>query len=136
MNKVVAAALATMFLAGCVSSSPKVDQGTLASFQPGVTTVAQVESVLGQPFQVSQTPDGGQQLQYVTKHQEVSGEATTGSHVPQHVEKTVSTMLAFDQNGHFVRSWSNASTAQAKQSSSDLGQLNRGDVPVMSRGGN
>ncbi|HUA79678.1 MAG TPA: hypothetical protein VL997_04850 [Dyella sp.] len=133
MNKVVASALATMFLAGCASSGPKADQGTLASFQPGVTTVAQVESVLGQPFQVSQTPDGGQQLQYVTKHQEVSGEATTGSHVPKHVEKTVSTMLSFDQHGHFVRAWSNSS-AQSQQGSSDLSHLDQGDIPMTQPG--
>ncbi|WP_233842442.1 hypothetical protein [Dyella sp. 2HG41-7] len=133
MNKVVASALATMFLAGCASSSPKGDQGAISSFQPGVTTVAQAESALGQPFQITQTPDGGQQLQYVTKHNEVSGEATTGSHVPKHVEKTVSTMLSFDQNGHFVRSWSNSS-AQSNQGPSDLGNLNQGDIPMTQPG--
>ncbi|GLQ92787.1 hypothetical protein [Dyella acidisoli] len=129
MNKVVAAMVAAMVLAGCATSAQKVDPATIASFQPGVTTIAQVESALGQPFQATRMPDGSQQLQYVSKYQEVTGDGTptTGSQIPKHVEKTVSTVLSFDQSGHFVSSSSNAKTKE-NQGLSNLGHLNGGEA--------
>ena len=129
MNKVVAAMVAVMVLAGCATSAQKVDPATIASFQPGVTTIAQVESALGQPFQATRMPDGSQQLQYVSKYQEVSGDGvpTTGSQIPKHVEKTVSTVLSFDQNGHFVSS-SSSSKTKDNPGLSNLGHLDGGDV--------
>jgi hypothetical protein len=129
MNKAVAAVMAAMLLAGCASSPQKVDPATVASFQPGVTTVAQVEAALGPPFQASRMPDGSQQLQYVSKYQEVSGDGlpTTGSQIPKRVEKTVSTVLRFDQDGHFLSSSSNAKTKD-NQWPSNLGNLGSGDM--------
>ena len=130
MNKVVVAAMAALLLAGCATSEQKkADPSTVASFQPGVTTIAQVEAALGPPFQASRMPDGSQQLQYVSKYQEVSGDGmpTTGSQIPKRVEKTVSTVLSFDQNGHFVSSSSNAKTKD-NQWPSNLGGLDSGDV--------
>jgi PBP1b-binding outer membrane lipoprotein LpoB len=129
MNKMVAAMVAALVLAGCATSQQKVDPATVASFQPGVTTIAQVESALGQPFQSTRMPDGGQQLQYINKYQEVAGDGTptTGSHVPKRVEKTVSTVLSFDASGHFVSASSN-SKSKDNQGPSDLGHLNGGDV--------
>jgi outer membrane protein assembly factor BamE (lipoprotein component of BamABCDE complex) len=131
MNKVVAAALAAVLLAGCATTAEhKVDSNAIASFQPGVTTTAQVQTALGQPFLVSHTADGGQQWQYVDKYREMSGDGmpTTGSKIPKYVEKTVSTVLVFDQSGHFVSSSSNAQSKGGKQWPSDLGNLNGGDV--------
>lgn len=129
MNKVVAAMAAAMVLAGCAASQPKVDSTTVASFQPGVTTIAQVESALGQPFQSTRMPDGSQQLQYVSKYQEVAGDGTptTGSQIPKHVEKTVSTVLSFDPSGHFVSASSNAKSKESGGMST-LGHLDGGDV--------
>lgn len=130
MNKVVAAVMAASLLAGCATTGQnKVDTAAIASFQPGVTTIAQAEAALGQPFQATRMPDGSQQLQYVSKHQEVSGDGipTTGSRIPKRVEKTVSTVLKFDQNGHFVSASSNA-TAKETQGPSNLGSLGNGDV--------
>lgn len=132
MNKVVAAALAAVLLAGCATTSTdhKVDSSAIASFQPGVTTTAQVQAALGQPFLVSHTADGGQQWQYVSKYQEVSGDGmpTTGSQIPKHVEKTVSTVLVFDQGGHFVSSSSSAKSKGGNQWPDNLGHLSGGDV--------
>src|SRR5581483_1894521 len=129
MNKVVAAMVAAMVLAGCATAQQKVDPATVASFKPGVTTIAQVESALGQPFQATRMPDGSQQLQYVSKYQEVAGDGTptTGSRIPKRVEKTVSTLLTFDPSGHFVSASSN-SKSKDNQWPSDLGHLNGGDV--------
>lgn len=129
MNKVVAAAMAALLLAGCATTEHKADPTAVASFQPGVTTIAQAEAALGQPFQATRMPDGSQQLQYVSKYQEVSGDGmpTTGSQIPKHVEKTVSTVLSFDQNGHFV-SASSSSKDKDKQWPSNLGSLGGGDV--------
>jgi outer membrane protein assembly factor BamE (lipoprotein component of BamABCDE complex) len=129
MNKVVAATMAALLLAGCATTETKVDPATVASFQPGVTTIAQVEAALGQPFQATRLPDGRQQLQYVSKRQEVSGDGMpTGSQIPKHVEKTVSTVLSFDKDGRFVSASSDSKTKDNKQWPSNLGSLGGGDV--------
>jgi outer membrane protein assembly factor BamE (lipoprotein component of BamABCDE complex) len=131
MNKVVAAALAAVLLAGCATTAEhKVDPNTIASFQPGVTTTAQVQTALGQPFLVSHTADGGQQWQYVNKYQELIGDGTptTGSKIPKYAEKTVSTVLVFDQSGHFVSSSSSAKSKDNNKWPSSLGNLGGGDV--------
>lgn len=129
MNKAVAAVMAAVLLAGCATSPTKVDPDAVASFQPGVTTVAQAEAALGQPFLVSRTSDGGQQLQYVSKQHVATGDGmpTTGSRIPKLAEKTVSTLLVFDPSGHFVRS-SSASATKDNKWPSDLGNLGAGDV--------
>ncbi|GLQ89986.1 hypothetical protein [Dyella flagellata] len=130
MNKAVAAVMAAVLLAGCATTSEtKVDATTIASFQPGVTTIAQAEAALGQPLLVARTADGGQQLQYLSKHEELAddGTPTTGTKIPKRVVKTFSTMLVFDQNGHFVRSLT-GSTGNGNKWPSDLGNLNSGDV--------
>lgn len=137
MYRMMTVALAAAFLAGCMTIGQKVDTSKIASFQPGVTTVAQAEAALGPPFQALRLPDGSQQLQYVTQVQSLASDSTptTGSEIPKHSEKTISTMLSFDQNGHFVRSWSNAKTHASDQGLSTLGHLDQGDVPMRSPGG-
>lgn len=130
MNKVVATAMVALLLAGCATTTEhKVDPAAVASFQPGVTTIAQVEAALGPPFQSTRMPDGSQQLQYVSKYQEVSGDGmpVTGSQLPKRVQKTVSTVLSFDQAGRFVSASSN-STTKDKQWPSSLGNLGSGDI--------
>lgn len=135
MKRGFAAVWVAVLLAGCATTSNKVDPATIASFQPGVTTIAQAEAALGQPFQSTRMPDGTQQLQYVSKTQTATDDMpTTGSRIPKQTTSTVSTMLSFDQSGHFVRSWSNAKTHD-NNSPSDLGHLNQGDVPLRSPGG-
>ncbi|RDS86314.1 hypothetical protein [Dyella psychrodurans] len=125
----VSAGIAVL-LAGCATTTNKVDSTTIASFQPGVTTVAQVEAALGQPFQTLRMPDGTQQLQYVSKVQNMAADsmATTGSVIPKRATTTVSTMLAFDQSGHFLRSWSSSKTQDDNKMPSDLGNMQQGDV--------
>ncbi|RUL65989.1 hypothetical protein EKH79_04630 [Dyella dinghuensis] len=95
-----------------------------------MTTVADAEAALGQPFQATKLPDGTQQLQYVTKVNSLAQDSTptTGSSIPKHQQTTVSTMLSFDQNGHFIRAWSNSKTNSANNGPTDLGHLNQGDI--------
>jgi hypothetical protein len=130
MKRSMAALAAVVIFAGCSTSAPKTGTAAIAGFQPGVTTVEQAEAALGAPFQSTRQPDGGLQLQYVTKSEQVDGDgmATTGSSIPKHVQKTVSTMLSFDSSGHFVRSWSNTASNSSNNMPSDLGHLNSGDV--------
>ncbi|MFC4762699.1 hypothetical protein [Dyella koreensis] len=106
-----------------------MDQATVDSFKPGETTVAQVEAVLGQPFQSNRLPDGSEQLQYISKVRDLAADdtPTTGSAIPKKVDKVVSTMLSFDKNGHFVRSWSAAKAGQESYPS-DLGKMQSGDL--------
>jgi hypothetical protein len=134
MARGFAALLIMMVLAGCATTGSKSNSDVIASFKPGVTTVADAEATLGQPFQATRQPDGTQQLQYVSKVDNLAADSTptTGSSLPKRVQTSVSTMLSFDQNGHFVRAWSNSKTSNNWPS--DLGHLQQGDVPVRSGG--
>jgi hypothetical protein len=119
-----------LVLAGCATTGGSSSSSAIDSFKPGVTTVADAEVALGQPFQATRLPDGTQQLQYVTKVNSLAQDSmpTTGSSIPKHQQTTVSTMLSFDQNGHFIRAWSNSKTNSANNGPSDLGHLNQGDI--------
>lgn len=130
MSKIVAAAMAVLLLAGCATPVRHAfDPATVATFHPGVTTIAQAEAALGPPFQATRMPDGTEQLQYVSKHQQLAGDGmpVTGSQVPKRVETVVSTTLSFDASGLFVRSWSNSKT-RSNAWPSDLGHLDSGDI--------
>lgn len=130
MARGFAAALAMLVLAGCATTGGSSSSSAINSFKPGVTTVADAEAALGQPFQATRLPDGTQQLQYVTKVNSLAQDSTptTGSSIPKHQQTTVSTMLSFDQNGHFIRAWSNSKTNSANNGPTDLGHLNQGDI--------
>lgn len=130
MTRGFAAALFAVVLAGCASTGAKVDSSTIGGFKPGVTTVADAEAALGQPFQATRLPDGTQQLQYVTKVDSVSDAPTTGSSIPKHTTSNVSTMLSFDTSGHFVRSWSSTGSKTGNTMPSDLSHMNQGDVQM------
>jgi len=129
MDKLVAAAVAAMVLAGCATTAQTFNPAAVATFQPGVTTVVQAEATLGAPFQSTRLPDGSEQLQYISKHDQLAGDGmpTTGSKVPKRIETIVSTMLVFDANGHFVKTWSTSKTKNTAWPS-DLGHLDSGDV--------
>jgi hypothetical protein len=60
---------------------------------------------------------------------------TTGSSIPKHQQSTVSTMLSFDQNGHFIRAWSNSKTTISNNGPSELGHLDQGDIGHNTGGG-
>lgn len=137
MKRGLVAACVAVLLAGCVTTTSKVDPATIASFQPGVTTVAQVEAKLGQPYQTTRMPDGTQQWQYVSKVQDLAADnlPTTGSEISKRTTTTVSTMLAFDQSGQFLRSWSNSQTQDNHKWPSNLGNLEQGDIPRKAPGG-
>jgi hypothetical protein len=130
MARGFAAALAMLVLAGCATTGGSSSPSAINSFKPGVTTVADAEAALGQPFQATKLPDGTQQLQYVTKVNSLAQDSTptTGSSIPKHQQTSVSTMLSFDQNGHFIRAWSNSKTNSANNGPTDLGHLNQGDI--------
>ncbi|WP_115497216.1 hypothetical protein [Dyella monticola] len=136
MNKVVVAALAATLLAGCATTAHTFNPATVATFQPGITTVAQAEAALGAPFQSTRMPDGSQQLQYTSKHEELAGDGTptTGSKIPKRIETMVSTMLVFDASGHFVKTWSNSKTKSTTWPS-DLGHIDSGEIGRNNGGG-
>jgi outer membrane protein assembly factor BamE (lipoprotein component of BamABCDE complex) len=108
MKKRFAAALAAVVFAGCATTSHKVvDSDALSTLKPGVTTIAEVEASFGQPFQETKEPDGTDQLQYVSKvrMRDESTDHTTGSNIPKQIEKNISALLVFDQQGHFLHAW-------------------------------
>jgi hypothetical protein len=136
MNRGLMAACVAVFLAGCATTASKSASATIASFQPGVTTIAQAEAALGQPYQASHMPDGTQQLQYVSKVEDMAADdmPTTGSQMRKRNTTTVSTMLSFDASGRYVRSWSSSQTQGDSKTPSDMGGMQQGDLTHSARG--
>jgi PBP1b-binding outer membrane lipoprotein LpoB len=138
MKRGLTAACLAMLLAGCATTAGKVDSAAaIASFQAGVTTIAQAEAALGQPYQASHMPDGTQQLQYVNKVEDLAADdmPTTGSQMRKRSTTTVSTMLSFDASGHFVRAWSSSQAQNGNKMPSDLGNMQQGDLSRSAPGG-
>jgi outer membrane protein assembly factor BamE (lipoprotein component of BamABCDE complex) len=130
MKKSFAAALAAVVLAGCATSGGKVvDKDAMAGFKPGVTTIAEVEATFGPPYQETKQPDGTDQLQYISKvkMKDESTDHTTGSNIPRQIEKTVSSVLVFDQNGRFVHAWTADKTVD-ENVPGNMGKMQSNDV--------
>lgn len=109
-------------LNGCVSVGTKIDPTVVASFQPGVTTVAEAEAKLGKPNSVTTDSVGETYVTYVYAHAQSSASSfipVAGAFVGHTDSDTVSTVLVFDRAGKFVRS----STTQGQTSA---GMLNHG----------
>jgi hypothetical protein len=130
MKKGMAAAIAAMVIAGCATGPGKVvvDKDSLSALKPGVTTIADVEAKFGQPFQESKQPDGTDQLQYLSKIKVPDTRMpTVGSNIPRQIEKNVSAMLAFDQNGRFIHAWTSDKTVD-ENVPGNLGNVQANDV--------
>ncbi len=109
-------AAAALLLSGCVSVGTKVDPDVVASFQPGVTTLAEAEAKLGQPNSVSRLPDGSTIISYAFTHAQASGSSyipIVGAFVGHSDANTVVATLTFDKSGKFVQSTSTTSQASA-----------------------
>lgn len=109
MNRFACIAIAivcTASLAGCVSVGTKVDPAAVQAFQPGVTTLAQVEAKLGAPNETVTNSDGTTSISYVFTHAQASGSSfipIVGAFVGHtNATSTVAT-LTFDKSGRFVR---------------------------------
>ncbi|MGH8158398.1 MAG: hypothetical protein ACREPQ_09770 [Rhodanobacter sp.] len=94
----------------------KVDPAVVATFKPGVTTVAQAESQLGQPNQVTQMPDGGTLLVYNFVSTKASGSTfipVAGAFVGHSDSQNQMTELFFDQQGFYQKSWATSGQTSA-----------------------
>jgi outer membrane protein assembly factor BamE (lipoprotein component of BamABCDE complex) len=130
MKKGFAAAIAAIVLAGCATTgrSKVVDQEVLSTLKPGVTTITQVETDLGQPFQDTKEPDGTEQLQYISKVRKMDPNArTVGSNIPRQIEENVSALLVFDQSGRFLHAWTSDKTVD-ENVPGNMGKMQQGDV--------
>ncbi|MDG2539105.1 hypothetical protein P5Y53_15615 [Dyella jiangningensis] len=108
------AILASALLAGCASSGTKVDPRVVSTFQPGITTIAQVEAELGKPNASTRLPDGSIQIVYAYTHKKGSGSwiPFVGAFRGHADANTVTESLTFDQTGLFVQATSSTSQAQ------------------------
>ncbi|GLQ99661.1 hypothetical protein [Dyella mobilis] len=139
MKTGLAAVAATIALAGCVTTGGKVvDKQVLSALKPGVSTIDQVKTNLGQPFQDTREPDGTEQLQYISKVRKVNPDVRTiGSNIPRQIEENVSALLVFDQTGHFLHAWTTDKTVD-ENVPGNLGKVQQGDIRrggAFSRGG-
>jgi hypothetical protein len=129
MKRGFAAAMAAMILAGCATTGGKViDKDTMASFKAGVTTIAEVKATYGPPFHETKEPDGTDQLQYLSKVRiKDDSPAVVGSNIPRQIEKTVSAILVFDQNGRFIHAWTKDKTID-ENVPGNMGQMQQSDI--------
>jgi hypothetical protein len=129
MKRGFAAAFAAIILAGCATTGSKVvDKDAMASFKPGVTTMAEVEATFGPPFRETKQPDGTDQLQYLSKVRIKDDSPTAvGTNIPRQIEKTVSAILVFDQNGRFIHAWTKDKTVD-ENVPGNMGQMQQSDV--------
>ena len=140
MKKFVAViVIATMTQVGCgttggemhgeASRVSPVNSATVASFQPGVTTLAQVEAALGAPAKSTRMSNGNVVILYARVRIEDTGDLTpeTGSALPKRHKVQHSTLLAFDQQGRLLTSWTRVDDL-GDASPSALGKFNRGDI--------
>ena len=67
LGRMVALGVAALLLAACgdVTRGQQIDHHRLAGFQPGVTTIADVEKSLGPPLEVTKEPGGDSYLKYL-----------------------------------------------------------------------
>lgn len=87
----LAIAVSASVMSGCVSVGTKFDIADVAAFQPGVTTRADAERILGKPNSISNMADGTVLLQWI--HTQAVLASAESNHVA----------LLFDSNGKFVR---------------------------------
>lgn len=98
-----------------MSVGTKVDPAVVSAFQPGVTTLQQAESKLGQPNNTTTMPDGSTMIVYSFTHAQASGSSyipVVGAFVGHSDANTTTAMLTFDKGGKFVR----ATTSQGQTS--------------------
>ena len=67
LARTVALCVAALLLAACgdITRGQPIDHDRLASFQPGITTIADVERSLGQPLEATKEPGGDSYLKYL-----------------------------------------------------------------------
>lgn len=67
LDRMVALCVAASLLVACgdITRGQKIDHDRLTSFQPGVTTIAEVEQSLGPPLDVTKEPGGDSYLKYL-----------------------------------------------------------------------
>jgi outer membrane protein assembly factor BamE (lipoprotein component of BamABCDE complex) len=107
MRKIVSASIVALMLAGCVTSGTKVDPSIVSGFQPGITTLEQVKTKLGEPNSVTKKPDGSTVAFYNFLHGQPSGTSfipVVGAFVGHSDMKSQITELNFDRNGKFINS--------------------------------
>ncbi|TAN71593.1 MAG: hypothetical protein EPN17_00885 [Methylobacter sp.] len=103
----------TSLLSGCMSMGTKVDPAQVGQFKKGVTTEADIVSVLGAPNQRSTQPDGSSSIAYMS----MSGRPDAAMFIPYigpfigKVEnQTTAVNFVFDQSGHLTATSTNATT--------------------------
>lgn len=67
LGRMVALSIAALLLTACgdITRGRNIDHDRLASFQPGITTIADVERSLGPPLDVTKEPAGDSYLKYL-----------------------------------------------------------------------
>lgn len=149
MNKFMAAiVIASLALAGCSTAGTAPSQNessgetltsakmyavnpeTIASFKAGATTLDQVEATLGKPVGAVRTPSGNQVIAYVkVRNEDVNNDRTpeTGTALPKRHKVRYATMLSFDSQGRWIKSWTRVDDL-GDASPSALGHFDAGDI--------
>jgi len=90
-----------LLLSGCVTNGTQLDEETLGSLNPGVTTSDEAIVLLGTPSDTIVQSDGTMVLQYVSMRREAV-RGTTGSLTAGTVTVTTTTNVNFDNARKFT----------------------------------
>ncbi|MBB6249057.1 hypothetical protein [Rhodanobacter sp. A1T4] len=116
MQKITALVLLALCTAGCVTTGTKADPNAVAGFQPGVTTLDQVEARLGRPYSVSRTADASTIVAYSFANDQAGG-SNHRTFISAFADDTGGNkdmvVLNFDKGSKFVSSTLTQSTASA-----------------------
>lgn len=106
-----------------------VNPDVVATFKPGVTTLAQVEAALGNPVKSVRVANGDSLILYAKRRVEDVDGATpeTGSALPPRHRVQYSTVLSFDPQGHYMTAINRVDDL-GDSSPTALGHFDAGDV--------
>jgi ABC-type transport system substrate-binding protein len=107
-----------------------VNPATIATFKTGVTTIDQVEVLLGKPAGMVRTPAGHQVIAYtMIRSEDLNSDRTPvlGTALPPRHKVRYTTLLSFDQKGYWITSWTRTDDL-GNASPTALGHFDMGDV--------
>lgn len=108
MKKIVLFLL-TAALTACATSGTQLDAGKIDQLKPGISTIADTESLFGQPQGLIHNPDNTTTLMYSYSSEQMDAKSfipVVGAfvgHAPNVQAQT--TYFQFDTSGHYMKWW-------------------------------
>lgn len=110
MRKTVFAVPVASLLSACVNTTTgvKMDTSKLDQLHPGISTIAQAESLLGQPTGIAKNPDSTTTLTYFYSQNGQDAKSYIpflGNVLGKGTHESSMTYVQFDANGKYMKWW-------------------------------